>query len=594
MLDNTPTHVPTPGLIKPAATAALIVVAAILLTVPVAELPFNDDWSYAFSALQWARTGHLLYNGWSAASAIAHVYWGMVLIRIFGFSFTILRLGTLPFAAGCAWLCVLVARTCGLPARRAVFVALSLGLSPLFLPLATSFMTDVPALFFLLLSIYALLRSAERDPRRTTWLITAIVAGCIGGTSRQIIWIAPLIALPYLALYRRRDKSFVLAAAVGWAIVLVVVYWTMSWFARQPYARLESPVLSDLRQTAAHPGHFALSLCRMALTVGLVTLPALFAVVPRLIREALQRHSDPSHAKTFTIAALAITLLVAIALARRPDFLLYPWIPNTLTPSGVMGNNELPGFRDIAVAVPVRALIGALVYCAIITLAAAAVANIVGRGIRRSAEQFARFFIAPSDAQFPLAMLTLVCIAYSMLVLTRLAQDLAFDRYLLPLIPAVGIAMLLWRESMQPRDQSSAAAPVAITVAWTLLVVFALYAVASTADVLALSRARVAATRRLMDAGIPRTHIQAGFEFDCWTELLQTGHVDRTRTAADMTFTPSIHPDYRVEFQAASYTGPTPFGSVDYDSPLPPFHHQICIDTFTGRAPPATLPSEPH
>src|SRR4051794_11456788 len=41
---------------------ACIVAACVLLTYPVAEMGFQDDWSYIRTALEFARTGHFVYN----------------------------------------------------------------------------------------------------------------------------------------------------------------------------------------------------------------------------------------------------------------------------------------------------------------------------------------------------------------------------------------------------------------------------------------------------------------------------------------------------------------------------------------------------
>src|SRR5207248_460750 len=42
---------------------ACIIAACVLLTYPVAEMGFQDDWSYVRTALEFARTGHFVYDG---------------------------------------------------------------------------------------------------------------------------------------------------------------------------------------------------------------------------------------------------------------------------------------------------------------------------------------------------------------------------------------------------------------------------------------------------------------------------------------------------------------------------------------------------
>ncbi len=152
---------------RDAALVALVTVVAVLAAWPFADMPFNDDASYAMTVRQLARTGHLTYNGWATAASIAHAVYGAIWVRLAGpFSFDLLRVSTLPLAAGAVALCHLIGRRAGLRPPFAALAALTLGLSPLFVPLAGSFMTDVPGLFYTLLSLYALARAADAPARR--------------------------------------------------------------------------------------------------------------------------------------------------------------------------------------------------------------------------------------------------------------------------------------------------------------------------------------------------------------------------------------------------------------------------------------------
>ncbi len=138
---------------------ALLVLGAVALTIPVAECGVNDDWSYTKTALDLAQTGHLIYNWWTAPLLGARVYWGALFIKLFGFSFLAVRLSTAP-------LCRL--RRSALrpaPACRAApaWRFWERWRSPchrVFILNAVTFMTDVPALFFLLASVYGFVRVA--------------------------------------------------------------------------------------------------------------------------------------------------------------------------------------------------------------------------------------------------------------------------------------------------------------------------------------------------------------------------------------------------------------------------------------------------
>ncbi len=47
--------------------SACVTAASVLAAWPVAEMGFVDDWSYVKMAFVFARTGHIVYNGWATA-----------------------------------------------------------------------------------------------------------------------------------------------------------------------------------------------------------------------------------------------------------------------------------------------------------------------------------------------------------------------------------------------------------------------------------------------------------------------------------------------------------------------------------------------
>ena len=79
------------------------------------------------------------------------------------------------------------------------------------------------------------------------WLATGAIAALIGGSSRQVVWIVPLIVLPYFAWLRRSDRRFLLAAALAWIFVVAGAAAMQRWFNHQPYAVPDPPIGSYFR-----------------------------------------------------------------------------------------------------------------------------------------------------------------------------------------------------------------------------------------------------------------------------------------------------------------------------------------------------------
>ena len=161
-------------------------------------------------------------------------------------------------------------------------------------------------------------------------------------------------------------------------------------------------------------------------------------------------------------------------------------------------------------------------------------------------------------------------------------------RYLLPILPVVATIFLLWfqADNLANRMLHRLVMPLS----WALLAVFASYAIASTQDLWALAQARATAAKRLEAAGVHRTAIDAGFEYNSWTQLLISGRMNSRWVVnppnaydASLGQTPSVVPLYRLEYEPTPETSGSQFGSVPYFSFLPPFHKRVSIDRILKR-----------
>ncbi len=551
---------------------AAVVLAAFLVVNPFVELPFNDDWSYAFTVQRLLQTGHIIYNGWASAAIITQAYWGALWAGIFGFSFTTLRFSTLPFAMGSALVCFLLGRLSGLRPGPAVFAALLLGLSPMFLPLATSFMTDVPALFFMLLSIYALAKAAAA--RRISWLAVAVVAGVVGGMSRQVVWIVPLILIPYLLWVARKNRRFCLCAAVGWILVLSDVIATQSWFSGQHDVVIDPSMKTFLESATQYYSVGLHRTGRFFLTLFLLTLPV-GATLVILTVNACRR----------SMRLIVIAVLIGLGFAWKvhtdPHLLLWPWLPNLLWPDGILVSVELSGHPPSAMPEWFSTAWSILVF---ITLGAslALLVDFASRWRHWTSVAKRIFFPRPGDAV--LIMMAMVGIAYLLLLLVRSTLTFLFDRYALPLIPIIAIFTLLYAQRASHGLRVRVAA---FTTGAIVLAFYSAFSLAVTRDLFALAAARVAAIQTLHDAGVAPTAFAAGFEYDCWTQLQLEGQVNDLRAIhhsrrinQKLGLTPVLWCQYRVEYNPTCETHRGRFAPIRYTSWLPPFHRAIYIDEF--------------
>ena len=323
-----------------------LVLAAIAIVIPIAESGVNDDWSYSKVALDLAQTGHLRYNGWSAAMLGAQAYWGALVIKLFGFSFLALRLSVAPLAAGCAALLYVLYRRARLPPGLALFGALSIVLSPLFIPNAASFMTDVPALFLLLASAYGYVRAADLlDAAETSsalsaswwnhfcgWLLFGLLAGLLGGTVRQTGWLMPLLAPAYLLMRRgmfRRLRPAAVPLLLSWLVALGSTIGLFAWFNAQPYLVHED--ISDAVVRLFTEANVTTRLCSRLLlmmqTLGIVICPLLITLPMLYGRWAV---TQPRRRLRLGVA-LALTALVwVLAWLGNGRKWVFDWLGNTI------------------------------------------------------------------------------------------------------------------------------------------------------------------------------------------------------------------------------------------------------------------------
>lgn len=545
----------------PAVLCSLLLAVCVLVVHPAVATGVNDDFTYSWSARVLADTGRVTYSGWGAVLLGWQLYWGALFIKLFGFSFGVLRLSIFLVALGTTAFLDRVFVRSGLSERNAAIATLTIVLSPVFLPLSFSFMSDVPALLCFLLCLYGCLRALEAKVDRAAlgWLAFAALSNAVVGTVRQITWLGVLVLVPTAVWLMRRRRGAVLLGAVLWlACAGWVMYW-LHWFKRQPYAIIEGvrtyqtiPFASDAHSLLL--GAFCL-------------LPVLIAFVVKFpFRVAW---------KTTIVAIAAVAVPVTAVLSDRSW--MAPFSVDAVTARGVDIPSTLLGYRPDVMPLWFRVVCTAV-------MAAAVCAVVFWIASTRTARRSVEVQPVISDREL-YTLLVPYSVVYVSLITTR---QVIFDRYWLPML--VVYLIVLTRVYQKVAAQLPAAS-------LALLIMMALFSVISTHDLYATYRARLGAIDEVRAAGVPRDAIDGGAEYDGWTESEIAGHVNNGRitnpagsyvpvpptnlpkecTVWYRKMFPHIHPRYLLSYEPVPCFRESEFAPFAYRTWLEPRERYIYI-----------------
>ncbi len=540
----------------PALLCAFAVLLCELIARPFTTMGICDDGPYIRMAQTLAATGHIAYNGWSTAMLGWQLYLGAAFIKLFGDSFTTVRMSTLLIAMLTAFLLQRTLVRAGLSERNATLGTLALVLSPLYLILSVTFMTDINGLFAILLCLYGCLRALQASTSRATiaWLCFAVVANALCGTSRQIAWLGVLIMVPSTLWLLRAHRRVVLAGAAATLAGALFVFACLQWFKHQPYSVGMMPPLKPAISVTRGLGE---------LTHALLDIPFLLLPVFALFLPGIWSKNRRSIA---VVAAISLAYIL-IAVQRGYIPMLEPTKGDWVNALGMLHE---AGFKGEP---PVLLHTGAQVLLTIASLGGLL-------GLISSLLQSRRALPAPASPNgaswnqlnFLLIPFTL---AYIVLLMPLGSTFGLTDRYLLgPTLVAAILLIRYYQERIQPQ----------LPMAFTLLIaLMAIYGVAATHNNFAFYRARVALAAELNAAGIPDTSVDNNWEYNFDVELQHTDHINDYRIVlpahayiptpplpagtCPMYFfdeTPHIRPIYGVSFDPNACYGPAPFAPIHY------------------------------
>ncbi|TXB61430.1 ArnT family glycosyltransferase [Phaeodactylibacter luteus] len=449
--------------------AILVWLIASGLAWPVGGFPLDDDWAYALSVREWAEHGTYDVNDWPAMTLFTQIMWGGAFAKIFGFSFTVLRLSTQTAALlGLLAFDRLLARA-GWEGPFRLIAVLTLALNPMFFLLSHTFMTDVPFLSLCLLSTWAFAHFLDR-PKWGWWALAAFfwIAAIM---LRQLGLLLPLAFGTALVL-KRPSRTNLLLAVLGIGL---------SYGSLKGYAwAMEHTV--GLPRMFSQPGDLSSRLSFRLATQSLGRLGGLYLayigcfILPVAL---LAKHRRPiSPASIILLAGGASLLAASWGSPLLGNTIKNLWLGTIAMPDVHRGYLNLPELPASA---------GYLAY-------------LIG-----GASALAGLMALPKSSTFLRGMpfkagLLLFILAYMGFLFINYIH---FDRYLLPVIPFA----LLLLPPQQLQRPGRAILP---------LLLLAAYSISGTHDYFSWNRARWGAAAGLEAEGISPHQVDGGFEYNGW------------------------------------------------------------------------------
>jgi hypothetical protein len=552
----------------------LVVLLLFLAARPYVEMGLVDDFSYVKTAWVFAHTGRFVFNGWATAMLGWQIVWAAPFVRALGDTFFAVRVSITVLMIFTVVLTHAVMRRAGLNRSHAAFGALLVGSSPLMMPMSATFMTDVAGALVIVLCLYCALRALDADRTVLGWMFAGFAIGAVGGTARQIAWMAPLVMMPSAAWLLRRRRGVVALSVAMWFVSMAVMLESLHWFMRQPFHVPEPLKQGPL--TIRSPRELAGTMLAAALCLALLLFPVLAESFPRAAKV------KPRTLLWIAIGTPVLTLLCRFVTAHLAENGWLPWTGDIVERMDIFDHANLWMLGTMPVTWNHAArVVGSVVVIAALLVFAAVVFE--RRPVQDHPEQKLSW-TALAILLGPFAL------AYGTLLMPRGIWAQVLDRYLLPLL--ILAALVVLRICQERISAKMTALP------WITLAVFALWTVAGLHDWIASHRARIEAVQRVVAAGGSVLTVNAGYEFDGLTQIDVAGAVADPRVqypagfdtelhlpaglpadcrALFQTHTPALRPVYFLGYETVPCTAPSSLGDVEYRRWLPPFRAQIFI-----------------
>lgn len=459
-----------------------------VIACPAGEFPLNDDWSYSKDVLLSLQAGHFVQIDWAAMTLVSQIALAVLCCKLFGFSFTLLRMLTLVLGLIGVFISYRLFKGYTGNKKLSLWLTLLIAGNPLFFSLSATFMTDIYFFTFSILGIYFFYRNLRSQ--KTADVAIAALFAVIATMTRQI---GIAIPVAYAVITLLRSKREWLKALLPLVLTIIALAVFNHWKAASAKDARTYVFLSTVISNAGSSffTHIFYRIGTSCMMLGLFLLPLLLLLLKHYSFSFKEKRNRISYLIT---AVFIIPLLRAWANVPLGNvFYNFGLGPKVLKDVALTGSVK-PMMNDVALnALRLLCFIGALLMLYFI----------FNRLLRMNS-------VADGDTSKEKSFRIFSLIVIVLLFGTFVIPDYFFDRYLIQLY--VPLVILLLPAGFQPQWKSKTA-----YAAISFIALYAIIAAALTHDYLAWNRARWQGLDYLT-SGLHQSPsvIDGGFEFNGW------------------------------------------------------------------------------
>lgn len=471
-------------------------VLAEIIVKPTGEFPINDDWSYAKTVHLLYSKGELNIGPWCGMTLVVHALWGYLWVKLFGFSYFVLRFSTIVAAIIGSLVMFGLVKRITQKNDLAFLTALLLLFNPLYFHLSNSFMTDITFCVLLLVTLYIGFRFFEQPHWK--WMGAFMLLCGLLIFTRQFALVLPF-CFTIACLFLKQNRTRYVIAGVCASVMLFFSFWLYNRYILHTLTPYASYVTSNSMDLTSSDFYSAVQ--NRAADFTLPVFQYILVFVAPFSIYYLVRNFRSSGWKV-----QLISIVLGFSIGFYTFFYLDFFVGNILINMNLGPENFYQTFMEWGNARGMHTFdqqIGGLIRSPKWMVVSLSLSGFILAMLNECRNWYASRKLNPT-----VVLLFSFGVAYFLLLFV---SPTFFDRYTLPLVVVVTLLLALaqWKSN-------SARLGWQILPASFVLLVFAYVSVAGTKDHMTMNNKRWEAASYLMHTmNVPRTDINAGFEFCC-------------------------------------------------------------------------------